>query len=800
MMGPSTGAPSHLPIAALAEAFTAAAARGRVVLTAPTGSGKSTLVPRWLLAAGARVLVVEPRRVACRSLARHVAALEGCPLGGRVGYAVRHEDRTGPATRLTYATTGVVLRRWQEAGGFGPVDAVVLDEVHERSVEVDLLLALLRRTPDVTGVVMSATLAAARVADWLGAALLEGEGRLFPVTVAHSGDNVLPEARDLSDRVAAAVRSVLDRPGDVLVFLPGKAEIAACARALRALAELEVVPLHGALPPEAQDRAFEPGARRRVILATNVAETAVTLPRIGVVVDAGLVRQTRYRDGHGVLTTVAIALDSAEQRRGRAGRLQPGHCLRLWHPGARLAEATAPEILRQGLEPAVLTAAACGVPLRRLALLDAPPEHAVASAEARLRSLGALEDDGTLSATGRALARLPLDPVHARIVVEAQRRGRAAADAIELVAALDGGRRLVRPARDEETAAAQQRLRDGVACDATLLVSAVRRGVPERDGLDAGAMEEARRVAAQLREQLGVAPAPPTAPVDREGLARAVVAAIPGSAFVPRRRGEAWTCGGAELRLARESVADPAAPALVVVATHRVEARQGRGVETLATVALPTTLAVLRDAGAGEWAPAGSELRGGTVVTRMEQRLSHVVLAEREQVPEGAVALAETARLFAEGRLGRAFRPAVEEGRRRLEAWSLLLRLRPDAAAAPAAGGAAPAQDLAAWARGRLAALGFASGRDVALLTPEDLLVPDLPPAERAWLDQQFPRTLDLGDARCRVEYDVPHRTVTVVREEGRRTAAPPPSYLPAWTGWKVRWQDRNVVKVIRGG
>jgi ATP-dependent helicase HrpB len=802
-------------MAALADRFAAALARRRVVVTAPTGSGKSTLVPRWLLAAGARVLVVEPRRVACRSLARHVAAREGSALGGRVGYAVRHDDRSGPQTRLLYATTGVVLRRFQEGdGGFGPFDAVVLDEVHERSVEVDLLLALLRRAATAPGgplaVVMSATVAAERLATWLDAARLEGEGRLYPVDVAYRGDNVLPETRELAERVRDAVRAVLERPGDVLVFLPGKGEIAAAARALRDLPGLEVIPLHGALPPEAQDRAFEPEGPRRVVLATNVAETAITLPRIGVVVDAGLVRQTRYRDGHGVLTTVPIALDAAEQRRGRAGRLMPGVCLRLWHPGARLLPTTPPELLREGLEPALLAAAACGLPLADLPLLDPPPPHALSSAAARLRALDALDAAGALTDTGRALARLPLDPLHARLVVEAQRRGRALLDAVDLVAALEGGRRVVRPPRDADVAEAQRALRDGMACDASLLVAALRRGVPGRDGLDGPSLEEARRVAAQLREQLGLPAPAAAAPIDREGLARAIVAALPDSAFVPRKRGEAWTCGGAEVRRARESLADPQAPALVVVATHRVEAGRGRGIETLATVAVPTTLAVLREEGAGTWAAAESEVRDGVLVTTLAQRLAHVTLAERQEAPQGAVAVAEAARLFAEGRLGRAFRPAAEEARERLAAWALLRRLRPGNPTPGDGSSRAPAGfpdepdaegpgDLQGWARGRLAALGFVSGRDLPLLGPDDLRVPDLPPADRAWLDQQFPRALDLGDARCRVEYDLPRRTVTVVLVEGRR-APPPPAYLPAWRGWRVRWQDRAVVRLIREG
>lgn len=786
----------RLPIVELAERFHEAMDRGRVVVTAPTGSGKSTVVPRWLVAGGHRVLVVEPRRVACRSLARWVSRQEGSPLGERVGYAVRHDDRTGPQTVLTYATTGVVLRRYQEGGGFGPFDAVVVDEAHERSVEVDLVLALLAAAPVPIKVVMSATLAAARVAAWLDAEILEGHGRVHPVAVLHRGDNVLPDGRGLGERIRAAVSEALDWPGDVLVFLPGKGEIAACEGALRGLQDVEVVPLHGALPPEAQDRAFDPGDRRRILLATNVAETSVTLPRIGVVIDAGLVRQTRYRDGHGVLTTVPIAMDAAEQRRGRAGRLMPGRCVRLWHPSARLAETTPPEILREGLERTVLTAAACGFPLRRLRLLDPPPEYALESAEARLRALGALDGEGALTDVGRAIARLPVDPVHGRMLVEAARQGRALADAVDLVAALDGGRRLLlRPQdRAEEAEDAHRRLRGDIACDATLLVAAIRRGDPGADFLNAAALDEARRVADQLRRLMAVAKPPNDARIDREGLARVVVAAVPDSAHVPRRRGDAWTCGGAELHLARESVVDPRAPAIVVVATHRTEARRGRGTDVLATVAIPTTPSVLRAAGAGTESPLESVVKGGVLRTTFARRVAQVVIDEREVVPEGEVARSEAARLFAGGRLGVPFRAVAQETGDRLAAWALLRRLRPgaDLPALP--------EDVAGWARGRLEDLGFASGRDVALLVPDDLRVPDLPSEDRAWLDKRFPRGFDLGDVRGRVEYDVARRVVLLVVTDGRRAAPPPLTYLPAWTGWTVKWQDRNVVKVLRSG
>ncbi|HJL16845.1 MAG TPA: helicase-related protein, partial [Sandaracinaceae bacterium LLY-WYZ-13_1] len=303
-----------LPIDALRDEVLAAVDEAPLVLAAPTGSGKSTQVPRWLRG---RVVVVEPRRVACRSLAQRVAELEGARLGGPVGYRVRDDVRASGETRVLFVTPGVALR---DPSALERADAVVLDEFHERRLDVDLLFGLLaaRRRGLV---VMSATLDGERVAKHLGGRFLEGEGRLHPVDVCYLGRGAqLPTPKDLVPRVSAAVDRAGDDAGDVLVFLPGRAEIAACADALRRRAGLRVLELHGGLSLKDQSRVFAPTDRRKVVLATNVAETSVTIPGIGVVIDAGLVRRTRYHRGRGFLTLSPVALDSAEQRAGRAGR------------------------------------------------------------------------------------------------------------------------------------------------------------------------------------------------------------------------------------------------------------------------------------------------------------------------------------------------------------------------------------------------------------------------------------------------------------------------------------------------
>lgn len=770
-----------LPIYRAEAAFFEAYGRGPVVLSAPTGSGKSTVVPRWCARGGQRVLVVEPRRVACRSLARFVAAQLGVELGQEVGYAVRHDERIGAQTRVAFVTPGVALRMLG-TGGRRAWDTFVVDELHERSLEVDLVLALLAEDAGPGLVVMSATLDGDRVAAFLGGTHLRAEGRAFPVDVAWHSTPLLPSPDELDRRVAKAVDQALEHTGDVLVFLPGKAEIAACAAVLRRRTDVEVLALHGALPPEEQDRAFGAAGQRRVILATNVAETSVTLPRIGVVVDSGLVRQRRPRGGRSHLTLVPIAMDAAEQRRGRAGRLFPGHCIRLWSPAAVLDEVTRPAMLREPLSAVVLAAAACGRRVGQLALLDPPPRDAVDRAERALQAMEALDDQGLMTPLGARLFRLPLDPHLGRILLVAE-RGPALQDALDLVAALGTGRSLFLPGPRPEDPEDDLRA-DG--CDATALVRALREGQAGRHGLHPGALHEARQGAAQLRRMLKVGPAT-GGRVDRPALVAAILVAHPAAAFVSRQRGRqlAWANGrGRELSLGRESCVPEDAPALVVVDTRALTVKR-RAVEVI-TCALPAGRADLRAAGLGSVKVEQARIEAGRIVAVTVRSHAGLVLAREEEVAQGQAARDALETLLLRGSL---FAAAVRATRDRLEARRLLARLRPDEPGAP---------ELAAWIRARIETLGVESGDDLCLLEANDFLCADLEPEALAWLDRHFPRTLSLGDARYEVTYETAKRAVTIAKVGGTRRAAPDLRFLPGWPGWKVLFREGTGLRVLR--
>ncbi len=400
-----------------------------LVIVAAPGAGKTTRVPPALLGlVSGEVVVLEPRRIAARLAARRVALELGEPVGETVGYQIRFEEAVGPRTRLRFVTEGVLTRRLLSDPQLKGVDAVVLDEFHERHLESDLALALLKRLqqtrPDLRIVIMSATLDAEPVAQYLKRCpIIRSEGKLFDLEIKH-----LPYSPDpLETQVASAVGLLNDtgHAGDTLVFLPGAVEIRRAIRACDALARqfgLLLLPLHGSLPPREQDLALSPSAQRKLILATNVAESSITVEGVTAVIDSGLARFAAYSPWSGLPTLHVgrVSKASAKQRAGRAGRTAPGRVLRLYtqEDYARRAEQDAPEILRSDLSQLCLSLRAMGIAhVRDISWLDAPVEEAVEQAELLLDRLGARGE------MAQRLARYPLPPRLSRILVEAVERG-----------------------------------------------------------------------------------------------------------------------------------------------------------------------------------------------------------------------------------------------------------------------------------------------------------------------------------------------------------------------------------------
>jgi ATP-dependent helicase HrpB len=441
---PPSAMPAPLPIDEVLPELIAALRQGSAaVLIAPTGAGKTTRVPPALLAAGIgggqRIVMLEPRRIAARAAARRMAEEGGWTLGREVGYQVRFERKAGPETRILVVTEGILVQRLQADPFLEGVGAVIFDEIHERGLQTDLSLAMARRVqrevrPDLKLVAMSATLDPGPVAAFLGdCPTIESRGRLHPVDILYLDR---PDDRPLPGQIAAGVRRVLAvTPGDVLVFLPGVGEIQRSAEAITAMSglaaeqDLAVLPLYGDLPAERQDAVLRPSGQRKVVLATNVAETSITVDGVTAVVDSGAVRRLRFDPATGLdrLELGKISRASADQRAGRAGRQAPGICLRLWPAWeqAALPERETPEIARVDLAGPALQLLAWGEPdLAAFDWFEPPDPAALATATLLLRQLGALDERG-VTALGRTMARLPVHPRLGRLLIEGQRRGRA---------------------------------------------------------------------------------------------------------------------------------------------------------------------------------------------------------------------------------------------------------------------------------------------------------------------------------------------------------------------------------------
>ena len=412
---------------------------GSAVVTAPPGAGKSTLLPLTILeAVPGKVLMLEPRRVAARQIAERMAWMLGEPVGQTVGYRMRFDHCVSSGTRIEVLTEGVLVRRLVDDPGLEGVSVVIFDEFHERSLTTDVALALTREArqvlrPDLKLVLMSATIDATALCKALNAPLVESRGKMFPVEIARGKEEAKPEnaAEIVSQTVRIAHR---EHEGDILAFLPGEADIRRCAEHLgSSLGTTQVCPLYGMLSGAEQRRAIAPSApgERKVVLATPIAETSLTIEGVRVVVDSGLCRKMVFDSQRGLsrLETVRISRDMADQRTGRAGRVAPGICYRLWSAVTeqRMLPIRVPEILEADLAPTVLAIAAWGESHpERLPWLSPPPALSLAHARELLQGLDAVDESGRITPHGRELAALPCHPRVAQMLLKADTPARKA--------------------------------------------------------------------------------------------------------------------------------------------------------------------------------------------------------------------------------------------------------------------------------------------------------------------------------------------------------------------------------------
>lgn len=722
-----------LPVADALPALLAALARGgNAVLVAPPGAGKTTLVPLALLDApwrgDGRILVLEPRRLAARAAATRMASLLGEAVGGRVGYRTRLDSAVSAATRIEVVTEGLLVRRLHGDPTLDGVAAVLLDEVHERALEADLAMALcldLQRVlrPELRLLAMSATLDGARLSALLDAPVIESAGRMFPVEVHHAPRDVA-DVRDLPDALARAVRAALAaHQGDILAFLPGMGEIRRAEAALQGCGAL-VLPLHGDLPAADQDRALRPADGRRVVLATSIAETSLTVPGVRIVVDGGWRRAPRLDQATGLtrLATLRISRAAADQRTGRAGREAPGVAIRLWTPALHrgLAPYDRPDILEAELSGLLLDCAAWGTPPADLPFPDPPPAGALAAAAALLLGLGAIDDAGRITPHGNRMAALGAHPRLAAMMLSADTPAQAAR-AAELAALLEERD----PLRGRDAPADVQLRLDALAGEGAGGGADVDRGAVSRIRRQANAYQRRLRVGSEAEGDPGML----------------LAAAFPDR--IAQRRGEPGSfrlSGGGGARLPRT---DPLAnAALLAVASLDLKA------SARIRLAAPLDLANLPPNVARqvtETVESSFDPISGAVLSRRRRRLGALVLDDRT-VPADP---AHTAAVLADAVGRRMDALPWTDATRQLQARAALLRrLDPDT---PDLSDPGLAATVAEWLAPHL--LGASRLADVSGLDLHALLRTLLGWDRAARLDRDLPTHLPLPGGRAAVDY-----------------------------------------------
>ncbi|HTJ79299.1 MAG TPA: ATP-dependent helicase HrpB [Rariglobus sp.] len=658
--------PRELPIYELEAAITGGLrAQGRLIVQAPTGSGKSTQLPQMLLHHGflerGEVVVLQPRRLAARMLAKRVAEEAGCKLGDEVGYQIRLESRVSAKTKIRFVTEGILLRQMSFDSELRGVAALVFDEFHERHLYGDISLARamqIQQTtrPDLKIVVMSATLDAVVLKDYLAPCeVLTSQGRSYPVAVEYLPKTVNFESEPVWEVAAReAARVSAKTPGDLLVFMPGAYEINRTLQALqfqRELKDFVIFPLHGELPPEQQDRAVAKYETRKVIVSTNVAETSLTIDGVTAVIDCGLARVARFDANRGINTLLIekISVASADQRAGRAGRTAPGVCVRLWtereHGGRALQEL--PEVRRLDLAEVVLTLKASGIDdIAAFPWLEKPEPKALARAEMLLADLGALAGRArTITEIGRKMLRFPVHPRYARMLLEADARG--CVRPVALMAAITQGRSfLMRGVPRDVEQAREDVLGEETESDFFLLIRAWQYAEKNSFSVDACRRlgiyaQGARQVGPLFKQFLEIA--------EKEGLdageqridgaqVRKCVLAGFSDQLAKRLDGGTLRCELVHNRrgmLARESAMQQAA-LLVAAEVSEVEGRGGE-VNVLLSQATAVEESWLKELFPGDYGDAVGVLYDVTakrVIARRERRFRDLVLESKPTADE----------------------------------------------------------------------------------------------------------------------------------------------------------------------
>lgn len=783
---------SQLPIDSLQAEFDQLVNHHHLVVEAETGSGKSTRLPLWAANHG-RVLVIEPRRIACTSLAEFLAEQSGQPLGKQIGYAIKLHAHYDEKTKVVFVTPGVALR-WFAEDKLASFDIVMVDEFHERRWDIDLLTAILKQEKQHRLIVTSATLEGEKLASYLDAKRLRSEGRCFPVTVTHRSmdSRYLPNKKGCENDVVRTVKEALeDEEGDILVFLPGRKEITQCAQMLQSIDDVMVVKLHASVSDEERHRALTVQKQRKVVLATNVAETSLTIPNIRVVIDSGLERRTVQRNGRTALTLSNISKASAAQRMGRAGRVAEGACIRLFGEHAPLELVTPPELHREELVEPMLAAACCGYRLSELSFLDSVPEKSLNSALETLQGMGAIDEQGDITEHGKKVYPLPIDALFADLVTRIQTKSEREA-MIDLAAALSVPAQLYQLQGGESAEALAQE--EPFGCDASLMIRLVRREQLSGINLDASVLEEAQGLAKQMREVFELPDLEVASRYKRDELTKAIATLHPELVFVRReRRRDALGNGLMEMMVGRNSRFPEKSEAALVLDSHSVPGRGVKQTLNLASVMLPVSLNLLRELELGEWQQGETNYEEESPRATMHLIYAGRTICTEYQALEGEVAVQSIVEMIEDETLLPGFAPLRKQ---QIQHWKIYnaLGLNPE----PIEKTELDGLSFATWLVEQLETLGVESVEDIELFEADDIPFEGIPDWEYQDFAEQFPLKLILAELKLDVEYFVSRKLVHVIYTEGSRKGDPKRWELPRWAGWKVQYKKASRVLDVK--
>ncbi|MGR5356771.1 helicase-related protein [Vibrio chagasii] len=797
---------SQLPIDSYQSTFHQQIADSHLVVEAETGSGKSTRLPIWASQHG-RVLVVEPRRIACTSLAKFLAKESGEKLGSKVGYAIKLEAQYNEQTDVVFVTPGIALR-WLAEDGLVGFDVIVVDEFHERRWDIDLLVAILKQKASHRLVITSATIEGERLAGYLQANRISCEGRTYQVDIEHRANEsrALPDSRHLEQRIAEEVNhQLIASHGDILVFLPGKKEIVQCEQALAKHPDLQVVKLHASVSDKERDLALsgrntgnESGNRndgrglRKVILATNVAETSLTIPDIGVVIDSGLERRTVQRNGRTTLMLKSISRASAKQRAGRAGRVMDGVCVRLYGEHAALELVTPPELQREELTEPMLAAACSGFTLESLSFLDPIPEKSLHSATHTLLTMEAIDVDHQITEHGKKLYPLPIDALYADIVTRIKTKALKEA-MVDLTAALSVPARLYQLSNNpEHLEALAQQEKEG--CDLTLLIQIVRGCDYPHLEIDQQALAEAQGLAEQMREVFELPQLEVASRYQRTALLETIINLHPELVFVRRlKRREAFANGSLEVVLGRQNRFPDNAQAMLVFDTHSLPGRGVKQTLTLATTTAPIALDLMVEAELGEWQQGETVVNDDGVFTEMDLVYAGRTITTKLVAAEGQLSLKPIVDLVVSG----AQLPGFAEARtREIKHWQLYVKLGLDEQTKFTSD--IEQLSFESWFIEQLEVLGVTDVSELEMFDASDIPFDGIPSWLYAEFAEKYPFSLTLADLNLEVEYLVGRKLIYVHYQSGSRKTPPKRWELPTWFGWRIQYKKASRIIDIK--